>query len=60
MHRLEEQMEALVEAVEVLARGLENGPMAEPPNRHTEQAARRTHELLLLAKSAPSGEAGGS
>jgi hypothetical protein len=45
-------MEALVEAVEVLARDLENGPMAEPRNRHTEAAARRTRELLLLAKSA--------
>lgn len=56
VHRLEEQMEALVEAVEVLARGLENGPMAEPQNRHTEAAARRTHELLLLAKSAPPGQ----
>jgi hypothetical protein len=60
MHLLEEQMEALVEAVEVLARGLENGPMTEPPNRHAEQAARRTHELLLLAKSALPGQAGGS
>jgi hypothetical protein len=53
VHRLEAQMEALVEAVQVLARGLENGPMAEPRNRHAEEAARRTHELLLLAKSAP-------
>lgn len=45
-------MEAVVEAVEVLARGLENGPMAEPRNRHIEEAGRRSHELLLLAKSA--------
>ena len=50
MRRLEAHMEALAEAVEVLARGLENGPMAEPQNRHTEEAARRAHELLLLAK----------
>ena len=57
LHRLEGQMEALVEAVEVLARGLENGPMAEPRNRHTEVAARRTHELLLLAKAASPGQA---
>jgi hypothetical protein len=56
VHRLEAQLEALIEAVEVLARGLENGPMAEPRNRHTEEAARRTHELLLLAKSAPAGQ----
>jgi hypothetical protein len=53
VHRLEAQLEALVEAVEVLARGLETGPMAEPRDRHAEEAARRTHELLLLAKSAP-------
>jgi hypothetical protein len=50
-------MEALIEAVEVLARGLENGPMAEPQNRRPEEAARRTHELLLLAKSAPPSQA---
>ena len=29
--------------------------MAEPPNRHIEKAARRAHELLLLAKSAAPG-----
>jgi len=27
--------------------------MAEPQNHHIEEAARRAHELLLLAKSAP-------
>lgn len=58
VHRLEAQVEALIEAVEVLARGLENGFMAGPRNRHTEQAARRTHELLLLAKSAPADHPG--
>jgi hypothetical protein len=57
VNRLEAQIEALVEAVEVLARGLENGPMTEPRNRHTEEAARRTHELLLLAKSALADQA---
>ncbi len=51
VRRLEDQMAALTEAVEVLARGLESSPVAEPPNRHAEQAARRAHELLLLAKS---------
>ena len=57
VRRLEAQMAALTEAVEVLARGLESSPMAEPPNRHIEAAARRAHELLLLAKSAvPAGE----
>ena len=53
IRQLEAQMEALIEAVEVLARGLERGPMDEPQNTRTEEAARRTHELLLLAKSAP-------
>ena len=52
---LEGQMAALTEAVEVLARGLESSPMAGPPNRHIEEAARRAHELLLLAKSAAPG-----
>ena len=48
-------MAALTEAVEVLVRGLESSPMAEPPDRHVEEAARRAHELLLLAKSAAPG-----
>jgi exonuclease VII small subunit len=55
VRRLEDQMAALTEAVEVLTRGLESNPMAEPPNHHVEQAARRAHELLLLAKSAAPG-----
>jgi hypothetical protein len=55
VRRLEDQLAALTEAVEVLARGLESSPMAEPPNRQIEQAARRAHELLLLAKSAAPG-----
>ena len=55
VHRLEGQMAAVTEALEVLTRGLESSPMAEPPNRHIEEAARRAHELLLLAKSAAPG-----
>jgi len=50
---LEGQVHGLIEAMEVLARGLEDGPMAEPLDSRVEQAARRTHELLLLAKSPP-------
>ena len=53
VRRLEDQLTALTEAVEVLTRGLESSPMAEPQNHHIEEAARRAHELLLLAKSAP-------
>ena len=55
IRRLEGQMAAVTEALEVLTRGLESSPMAEPPNRHLEEAARRAHELLLLAKSAAPG-----
>jgi hypothetical protein len=58
VRRLEAQVDALTEAVEVLARGLADGPLAEPRDRHTEEAARRTHELLLLAKSAAAGRSG--
>jgi len=55
IRRLEGQMAAVTEALEVLTRGLESSPMAEPPNRHIEQAARRAHELLLLAKAEAPG-----
>jgi len=48
--RLEARVDALAEAVEVLARGLEGSPMAEPVNHPAREAARRAHELLLLAK----------
>jgi hypothetical protein len=47
---LEAQLEAIAGAVEVLARGLEGSPMAEPVNHPAREAARRAHELLLLAK----------
>jgi hypothetical protein len=56
--RLEAQMAALIEAVEVLARGLESSPTAGPENGHTEKAARRAHELLLLTKPAAPGGPG--
>jgi hypothetical protein len=55
MRQLEAEMEALIEAVEVLTRGLEGGPIGEPRNKGTEEAARRAHELLLLAKSKAAG-----
>ena len=48
VRRLAAQVEALAEAVEVLVRGLEGGPMAEPVNHPAR--ARRAHELLPLAK----------
>jgi hypothetical protein len=55
IRRLEGQMATVTEALEVLTRGLESSPMAGPPNHHIEEAARRAHELLLLAKSAAPG-----
>ena len=48
---LETRVEAIAEAVEVLARGLEGSPMAEPENATARESARQAHELLLLAKS---------
>jgi len=48
---LEARVEAVAEAVEVLARGLEDGPMAEPVDHPAGEAARRARELLLLAKT---------
>ena len=53
--RLEDQLDALIEAIEVLARGLEDGPMTEPAGAGAEKAARQTHELLLLAKASRQG-----
>jgi hypothetical protein len=51
--RLENQVCALIEAVEVLARGFEDVPIAaERPEADEERAARRAHELLLLVKAA--------
>jgi hypothetical protein len=48
LRRLEARVDALAEAVVVLVRGLEGGPMAEPVNRPAR--ARCAHELLPLAK----------
>lgn len=51
LRRLEARVDALAEAVEVLARGLEGSPIAEPGSSTPAESARRAHELLLLAKS---------
>ncbi len=56
LRQLEARVDALIDAVEVLVRGLEDGPMAEPEVRRAGEAARRARELLLLAK--PSRRAG--
>ena len=48
---LEARVEAIAEAVGVLARGVEGGgPMAEPEDFRPQEAARRAREMLLLAK----------
>jgi len=49
---LEGQIGALIEAVEVLASGFEDSPIAaERSEADQERAARRAHELLLLVKA---------
>ncbi len=50
LRRLEARVDGLAEAIEVLARGLEGSPIAEPGNHPAGKAARQAHELLLLAK----------
>jgi hypothetical protein len=58
--RLESQVGALIEAVEVLARGFEDAPIAaERSVADEERAARRAHDLLLLVKSAQQTSSGG-
>jgi hypothetical protein len=51
LRQLETRVDALIEAVEVLARGLEIGPLDAPDDFKPGEAARRARELLLLAKS---------
>ena len=60
VHRLEVRMESLADAVRVLARGLEAGPLAEPAAGRPAEAARRAHELLLAAESVPPADLGTS
>ena len=50
MHLLEVRVAALTEALQVLARGLEDRPTAEPGGRPAADAARRAHELLPAAQ----------
>jgi hypothetical protein len=59
VRRLEGRLDALAEAIEALAHGLENGPMADPRDRTVERAARRAYELALLARSQPPDHHGG-
>lgn len=47
VHHLETQVATLTDALRVLARGLEDGPMAEPGDRTVVEAARQAYDLLL-------------
>jgi len=53
MNLVEVRVAALTEALQVLARGLEDLPTAEPGGKPTAEAARRAHDLLLAAQPRP-------
>jgi hypothetical protein len=58
--RLEGQVGTLIDALEVLARGFEDAPMAAKRSMADEErAARHAHELLLLVKAARQEKPGG-
>jgi hypothetical protein len=50
--RLEAQVTSVVEALRVLAHGLEAAPGAAPDERQASHAARQVYELLLAGRSA--------
>jgi len=47
---LETRVAAMAEALQILARGLEDLPTAEPGGRPAAEAARKAHEVLLVAQ----------
>lgn len=53
MNLVEVRVAALTEALQVLARGLEDLPTAEPGGKPAAQAARRAYDLLLAAQPRP-------
>ncbi len=50
VRQLETEVQTLTQAVEILARGLERGPLAEPDPPRSGEAARQARELLLLIR----------
>ena len=50
VHNLEFQVDTLTEALRVLTRGLEDGPLDEPGGHAVVDAARFAHDLLLAAE----------
>jgi hypothetical protein len=53
MNLVEVRVAALTEALQLLARGLEDLPTAEPGGKPAAEAARRAHDLLLAAQPRP-------
>ena len=53
MNLVEVRVAALTEALQVLARGLEDLPTAEPGGKPAAEAARRAHDLLLAPQPRP-------
>ncbi len=53
MNLVEVRVAALTEALQVLARGLEDLPTAGPGGKPAAEAARRAHDLLLAAQPRP-------
>jgi hypothetical protein len=53
---LEMRVAALTEALQVLTRGLEVLPTAEPGGRPAAKAAKRAYELLLAAQPGPGND----
>ena len=53
MNLVEVRVAALTEALQVLTRGLEDLPTAEPGGKPAAEAARRAHDLLLAAQPRP-------
>jgi hypothetical protein len=53
---LEVRVAALTEALQVLTRGLEDLPTAEPGGRPAAKAARTAREVLLAAQSGQAGQ----
>ncbi len=58
LHHLEMTVATVRDAVRLLARALEDGPMAEPGDRAVVEAARQAYDLLL-AISVPASAGGG-
>jgi hypothetical protein len=56
LQHLEARVETLTEALRVLARGLEGGPLAEPGESRASEAARQARELLLSQQVHPQSQ----